>query len=275
MLVKKALVAASYWRKIWPVLLVLLSMQLGAFTDPPANNTAATTLLEAQKPGLDKAAAWRSYRKYQQFEMSYRDTKSDGQVVLEIKAQFVFKGLMSAFFQVLRDTEQADKWLDSAHSVRIIASPNPFEDWVYTIFNTPWPLQQRDMVTCSRWQQHNDYSIEMAVITCNDKWPVPSDTVRIKQLNARWLLRSLPDHQVEVIYTGAADAGGGLPRWLSDPVAITSSLRSFRALQQQLSLRAYQQTVAEVCEPEVTADKFISATVKAPACQKLMLRAKR
>jgi|GEM_PF-586744 len=275
MLLMMMQMAASYCRKYWPVLFILPSIQLGAVTDPIANKAIAVTPPAAKKMTLETAEPWRSYRKFEQFEMSYRDIKSDGQTMLEIKARFVFKGRLSAFFQVLRDTEHAGKWLDSAHSVRIIESPSPFEDWVHTTFNTPWPLQPRDMVTCSTWQQHIDYSIEMFVIACNDKWPEPPDTVRIKQVNARWILRSLPDHQVQVLYTGTADAGGGLPRWLGDPVALTSSLRSFRALQQQLSLPDYQQIVAEVCEPEFTvAGEFLPSDVKTPACQKLRSLAK-
>ncbi|OBP15873.1 hypothetical protein A5320_00020 [Rheinheimera sp. SA_1] len=274
-LVKMKLIAASYWRQSWSVLLLLLSVQLSAFTEPLASKSAAVITPEVEKPTQQAAVTWRLYRKSEQFEMSYRDTKTDGRPVLEIKAQFVFKGRMSAFLQVLRDTEHAGQWLDSTHSVKIIASPSPFEDWVHTIFDTPWPLQQRDMVTCSTWKQHIDYSIEMIVIACDDKWPVATNTVRIKQINARWLLQSLPDHLVHVTYIGAADAGGGLPRWLSDRVVIASSLRSFRALQQQLSQPDYQQIVAEVCEPEMsTASQALPADVNTTSCQRLKSGAK-
>lgn len=274
-LIKMKMIAPNYLRQSWPALLMLFSMQLNAFNDPLASKATGVKPPEVPKQIQQAAATWHSYRKYEQFEMSYRDSKSGGRTGLEIKAQFVFKGRMSAFFQVLRETEHAGKWLDSAHSVNIIASPSPFEDWVHTIFDTPWPLEKRDMVTCSTWKQHIDYSIEMTVIDCGNKWPTPTNTTRMKQINARWLLRSLANHQVEVIYTGTADAGGDLPRWLSDPVAIASSLRSFRALQQLLSHPDYQQNVAEVCEPEYpTADKTWPAEVKKLACRKLQSRAK-
>jgi hypothetical protein len=254
---------------------MLLSMQSGAVSDPIANRTAAGIAPAADRSIAETASPWRLYRQSAQFEMSYRDTKSAGQTVLEIQVQFVFKGRLSAFFQVLRDTEHAEQWLDSVDSVRIIASPSPFEDWVHTTFDTPWPLQKRDMVTCSTWLQQIDYSIGMSVFSCNDKSPPLPGTVRIEQLQAHWMLRSLPDHQVQVLYTGTADAGGRLPRWLSDPVALTSSLRSFRALQRQLSLPVYQQALSEVCEPEYSAAGLsLPADVNTPACQKLVLRIK-
>lgn len=274
--IKIKMIAADFWRQSWPVLLMLLSMQLSAFTDPLASKTTAAKPSEVTKPAQQAEANWRLHRKYRQFEMSYRDTTLNGRTGLEIKAQFVFKGRMSAFFQVLRDTEQAGKWLDSAHSVKIIASPSLFEDKVHTIFDTPWPLQQRDMVTCSTWKQYIDYSIEMNVIACDDKWPLPKNTVRMKQINARWLLQPLANNQVEVLYTGVADAGGDLPRWLSDPVAIASSLRSFKALQQLLAHPDYQQIIAEVCEPGFSAaDKLLPAgETTSASCRKLESRPK-
>lgn len=260
---------ASHWRNSWPWLLMLLSMQSGAASDPVANRMA-----DAVAPATATASPWRLYRQSAQFEMRYRDTKSAGKSVLEIQVQFVFKGRISAFFRVLRDTEHAGQWLDSVNSVRLIASPDPYEDWVHTTFDTPWPLQKRDMVTCSTWRQQIDYSIEMSVFSCNDKSPPSPGTVRIEQLQAHWMLRVLPHHQVQVLYTSTADAGGGLPRWLSDPVALSSSLRSFRALQRQLSLPGYQQALSEVCEPEYSAAVLLPADVQTAACQKLVSRTK-
>lgn len=265
--------AVGKWQSGWPWLLMLLFIQAGAAADPNTSKTGDVALPTSESGAPDASASWRVYRTSEQFEMRYRDTKTAGRPVLQIQVQFVFKGRMSAFFQVLRDTEHADQWLDSVHSVRVIASPGPFEDWVHTTFDTPWPLQKREMVTCSNWIQNIDYSIEMSVFSCNGNWPLSPDTVRIEQLNAEWTLRSLADYQVQVLYTGTADAAGGIPRWLSDPIALTSSLRSFRALQLQLALPGYQQPLAEVCEPEFTAQgELLPADLPAPACQKLQAR---
>ncbi len=269
-------------RQLWPAILLLSSPTLCAFSATNATETTNATEaaiatsapvanheIKAKLNPQQKPKPWRLYRKFSQFEMYSRDTRLGNRAVLEIQAQFVFKGTMSAFFWLLRDTTHAKNWLDSAESVRIIANPSPFEDWVHTVFDTPWPLQQRDMVTCSNWQQHTDYSIEMTVVGCTERWPVPVKTVRIDQVSARWSLKPLSDHQVQVVYTGTADAGGGLPRWLSDPVALASSLRSFRALQQQLTLPGYQLPLREVCEPESAVDVQAIPDHNTAACRAL------
>ncbi|MBU2428025.1 MAG: hypothetical protein KKA56_14200, partial [Gammaproteobacteria bacterium] len=265
-------------RQRWPMLLILTLMPLFATTE-----TSAKAVPEIQKPDMhqdiklrdaNNQRRWALYRQFPQFEMHKRDTKIGTRSVLEIQAQFTYNGSLSAFFRVLRDTEHAGNWLDSAKSVSIIASPTPFEDSVHTTFETPWPLQQRDMVTCSRWQQAADYSIEMHIVGCTGQWPVPAKTVRIEQVVAQWTLKPLADHRVQVLYTGTADAGGGLPRWLGDPVALASSLRSFRALQQQLALPFYQQPVDEVCEPLFTNEGQVTAAAETSACGALLQRLK-
>jgi hypothetical protein len=265
-------------RRHWPMLLLLTSMPLFAATETPAKAVPEVQKSDLQQDAkqqrLKNQQPWALYRQFPQFEMHKRETKLGTRSVLEIQAQFTYNGSLSAFFRVLRDTEHAGNWLDSAKSVSIIASPTPFEDSVHTTFETPWPLQQRDMVTCSRWQQAADYSIEMHIVGCTGQWPVPAKTVRIEQVVAQWTLKPLADHRVQVLYTGTADAGGGLPRWLGDPVTLASSLRSFRALQQQLALPFYQQPVDEVCEPLFTNEGQVTAAAETSACGALLQRLK-
>lgn len=254
-------------------LLILLSMlslfELMAFS-AEASHLPQTIPSEVSGESATQNQPWRLYRKNTEFAMHYREIDFVGKQVLEIQAKFVVHGRMSAFFRLLRDTEQASSWLDSARSVRIIDSPSPYEDWVHTIFNTPWPLQQRDMVTCSKWIQHADYSVEVNVFTCSEKLPVPPGTVRMIDVRAHWLLKPLSNQQYQIFYTGTADVGGKVPRWLTDKVALTSSYRSFRAMQQQLAKPEYQQALAEICElehgqPSITLDRT-APVADAAAC---------
>lgn len=209
---------------------------------------------------------WQHYRQFPELNMQYRDMLLGDKAVLGIQVKLLYRGRLSAFFQVLRDTGQATSWLDSARSVMLIARPSVHEDWVVTTFDTPWPLQPRDMVTCSRWAQAKDYSIEMTVVGCPQQWPAAANTIRIKQLSAQWLLTPLPNQQIALTYTGTADAGGGLPRWLSDPVALAATLRSFRALQQRLSQTEYQQALPEVCEPKFTKQGQVAVILDSMPC---------
>lgn len=259
------------WVTLLILLLVLAPSKLAACCGADTGDQAPATQNDPVVPALP----WRLHRQSTDFTMSYREVELAGKPVLEIRAKFVVKARLSAFFRLLRDTEQASNWLDSAQSVRTIASPSQNEDWVHTTFDTPWPLQQRDMVTCSKWQQHIDYSIEMNVLACPDKLPVPAATVRITQVKARWLLTPMTNQQYQVFYIGTADAGGGIPRWLSDQVTLASSFRSFRAMQQQLAKPEYQLPLAEICESALVdkqtalPDDSIAPVANSAACEVL------
>lgn len=214
----------------------------------------------------DSHQSWQLYRQLPSLKMEYRDTVLSDKIVLGIKVQLIYQGRLAAFLRVLRDTARATTWLDSATSVVVIAQPSAQEDWVLTTFDTPWPLQPRDMVTCSTWQQTPDYVIKMNVTACPDVSPPVAKTVRINHVSATWQLTPLPNQQVQLTYIGTADAGGGLPRWLSDKVALSSSWQSFKALQLRLALAEYQQQLPEICEVELSTSSRLVIAMTGSEC---------
>lgn len=182
--------------------------------------------------------------------MQQRHINLGGKKLLQVQVQLEYQGLMSAFLYVLADTQNAALWLHNVTNVTLLAKPSLTEDLVYTHFSAPWPLTERELVSCSEWRQKSDLSFSMDVWDCADLHPDNPDKVRLRDFSARWQLLALPGARVRLTYIGIADVGGKVPRFLSDSVALSSSWKSFQALQQQLQLPNYQRLHPGICEPE-------------------------
>lgn len=191
---------------------------------------------------------WRVYKKAEHISLQQRHISQRGKKLLQVQVQLDYQGAISAFLHVLADTNNAVLWLHNVAQVTVLAKPSLYEDLVYSRFNAPWPLTERELVSCSLWQQKPDLSFHMQVWDCAELHPDNPGKLRLRGFSAHWQLQPLPDGRVRLTYIGIADAGGKVPRFLSDPVALSSSWKSFLALQQQLQLAKYQQPHPGICE---------------------------
>lgn len=193
---------------------------------------------------------WRLYKTEADISMQQRHLQQGRKKLLQVKIQLDYQGSISAFLHLLNDTNKAALWLHNVAQVELLAKPSLTEDLVYTRFSAPWPLTERELVSCSQWQQRTDLTLIMKVWDCADLHPENPDKLRLRDFSALWVLSPLPGNKVRLQYTGIADAGGQVPRFLSDPVALSSSWKSFKALQQQIAAAPYQHAHQGICEPQ-------------------------
>ena len=193
---------------------------------------------------------WRLYKTEAGISMQQRHLQQGRKKLLQVKVQLDYQGSVSAFLHLLNDTNNATLWLHNVAQVKLLAKPSLTEDLVYTGFSAPWPLTERELVSCSQWQQRPDLTLIMDVWDCADLYPQNPNKLRLRDFSARWVLSPLPGNKVRLQYTGIADAGGQVPRFLSDPVALSSSWKSFKALQKQIVAAPYQHAHQGICEPQ-------------------------
>lgn len=199
-------------------------------------------------PAQASAEPWRVYKEAEHITLQQRHIRQRGKKLLQLKVQLEYQGSISAFLHVLADTAHATLWLHNVAEVKLLAKPSLREDLVYSRFSAPWPLNERELVSCSEWRQQPDLSFTMEVWDCAELHPDNPGKVRLRDFSARWQLRPLTDRLIQLTYVGIADAGGKVPRFLSDPVTLSSSWKSFLALQQQLQLPQYQYLHPGICE---------------------------
>lgn len=221
-------------------------------------STLLATLLLAGKAKAEET--WSLYKKADGISMYQRHVVVSGQKMLEIKVQLEYQGSIGAFLHLLADTNNAALWLHNVAQVRLLRKNAANEDLVYSRFSAPWPLADRELVSCSDWAQNDGFSLNMAVGDCGDLHPENPGKVRLRNFTASWQLFLRPDGKVQLLYIGTADAGGAVPRILSDPITLSSSWKSFNGLKRQIEKPQYQKPYAGICEiphnPANTSDNF-------------------
>jgi hypothetical protein len=216
------------------------------------------TLLLAGKAKAEEA--WSLYKKADGISMHQRHVDVSGQKILEIKVQLEYQGSIGAFLHLLADTNNAALWLHNVAQVKLLGKKAANEDLVYSRFSAPWPLADRELVSCSDWAQDDGFTLNVEVGDCGDLYPQNPGKVRIRNFTASWQLFLRPDGKVQLLYTGTADAGGAVPRFFSDPITLSSSWKSFNGLKRQIEKPQYQKPYAGICEiphnPANTSDDF-------------------
>ncbi|MCV2885173.1 START domain-containing protein [Aestuariibacter sp. AA17] len=167
------------------------------------------------------------------------------QGVFEIQAITFAKAKSTALLALLDDTDAATEWITHAKSVDVLDWFGHSERTVKTVFNAPWPFSDRDMITRSI----AEYDSNIDVLTINienqgDRYPTQSHLVRIQHVQGQWRVyptsHSNDDSMVIITYQGSADAGGSIPEWLANHLAISSIFTTFIQLQKKVANPKYQ-----------------------------------
>lgn len=163
--------------------------------------------------------------------------------ILEVRGTITVLGSTADdFMALLSDTKQAPKWIENATFVEVLSRPSASETIVYTKFNSPWPVTDRDMVSYSCYQRLSPSQTQLSIRAYPDYKASVDSVIRIKDLQARWLLEEQHTQQsrsLTLTHDVYADPGGAIPHWLSNKVALKSALKTLLGLRQQLIKKAY------------------------------------
>ena len=94
----------------------------------------------------------------------------------------------SDFMALLGDTDNAENWLENVKSVTLMERLSPSETLVYTHFNSPWPVSDRDLVSYSCYHALDEHKTELQIKSQPYAKAEVSGVVRIKDLTAYWRL---------------------------------------------------------------------------------------
>ncbi|WMS91643.1 START domain-containing protein [Pseudoalteromonas sp. HL-AS1] len=139
----------------------------------------------------------------------YYQSHSDN--TFEVKAQMSVKGVSTnEFLELLSDTDAAPQWLENISQVKVIKHISPPENLVYSYFNSPWPVRDRDSITYSCYSQLTANKSQLLISARPNKQPKNNGVIRITTLNARWLL-SEDKGRLDIEYQVYALPDGAIP----------------------------------------------------------------
>ncbi|MBD1581525.1 START domain-containing protein [Pseudoalteromonas sp. S16_S37] len=196
-------------------------------------------LLLATSASSGLAAQWQTWRETADIKVSTLPHAS-GINYIQVEASFD-AATVDVLLNVMNDTQAASKWLSSSRFVDVIARPNSAEAVVYTYFDSPWPVSDRDMLThsCLSQLSANQYRLD---ILSTSAYPAPeSKALRISPVQGYWLLTQTPQG-LQIKHQIYADPNGSLPIWLVNNTALKNIIKSFKSLKEMIKNPKYHNT---------------------------------
>lgn len=179
------------------------------------------------------AFEWQQVKNKQGIEV-YQQALGNG--LLKLKAITATEGCLASFESLLFDTQNANKWLSNIEKVTVLKSPSPNEHIVYTQFNAPWPIKNRDMVTYSRIFRTSKSQTQIGIQAAPNVYPKQSNYIRIEHVEASWVINQLSQNKISIEYQAIADPAGKIPLWLGNSVAKSNVFNTFKKMRARLKL---------------------------------------
>ena len=182
---------------------------------------------------------WQTYKQQDGIKVSYKKHETG---IIEINASVLVKNAKASdFMALLSDTDNAANWLENVKSVTLMERLSPSETLVYTHFNSPWPVSDRDLVSYSCYRALDEHTTELQIKSQPYAKAEASGVVRIKDLTAYWRLEQQQSNLL-VSHQAYADPSGSIPHWLSNKVSLKSVYKTLQALREQLTNNQFSRT---------------------------------
>ncbi|MCF6435901.1 START domain-containing protein [Pseudoalteromonas sp. MMG022] len=194
------------------------------------------------------ATQWRIWHKSDDLKIAFMPHES-GINYVKVNA-FYAGGSVDSLLNIMNDTKSTPQWLSSVSYVEVLARPNLAQAVVYTYFDSPWPVSNRDMVTHSCLSQLSDTQFRLDIVNSSLEGP-KSKAIRVEPVRGYWLLTQT-ELGLNIEHHIYADPNGAIPHWLANKTALKNIRSSFIALKELISDAKYQSSpsafVAGNCE---------------------------
>ncbi|MFT6908046.1 MAG: hypothetical protein ACJAS1_004734 [Oleiphilaceae bacterium] len=148
----------------------------------------------------------------------------------QVEATFLTHQSKALVFRVLSNIDQTSQWLQRVDSLEVLAVYNNHQYLLRTIINSPWPFQNRELITCvNTFFEENITTIK--IFSCSDRVPLNDLYVRLLHVESSWRIRKIADSLVEVNYKTWLDPAGIVPAFIFNSELIDSTEVDLKKLQ--------------------------------------------
>ena len=118
---------------------------------------------------------------------------------------------------VFNDFPRHREWMRNMAESRVVWRPDDYNLIMYSRFNSPWPVWDRDVVLDTSYKRSEDGSkleLNFKNLAKSDK-QLPEDVVRMPRLVGFYKMEEIAPGKTKVLYEVEADIGGSIPRWIA------------------------------------------------------------
>lgn len=180
------------------------------------------------------AADWQPWFSSDGLDIEERKTEHG---IIEVKVSMHIAHVnTNALLGVLEQVEQAGSWLPNVETVVLVSHPVPSRHLVYTVFDAPFPVTKRQLLTSSCLSQrqigeHIVYNLQVKGVVDPS---LPKDIITIAPMWATWQFYD-SDDSLFIDYQAFANPNGKLPVWLVNRTTLTNTKLAFQSLRELLS----------------------------------------
>jgi uncharacterized membrane protein len=148
----------------------------------------------------------------------------------QVEATFLTKKSKNLVFRVLSNIKQTPKWLQRVDSLEVLTAYNNHQYLLRTIINSPWPFQNRELITCvNTFFEENITTIK--IYSCSDRVLINDQYFRLLHVESSWRIKTITNSLVEVNYKTWIDPGGAVPAFIFNRELIDSTAVDLKKLQ--------------------------------------------
>ncbi|WP_286976542.1 START domain-containing protein [Pseudomonas sp.] len=149
--------------------------------------------------------------------------------VTQIKAE------MPKLLALQNDAVGSCKWIHECKSQKLLKQEGDVY-WVYSQFNTPWPVTPRDSVMKVTSKKASDGTVTRSMQGAPNDLPPTDGMVRVSKVDGSWTFTPKASGVVEVVYQVHTEPGGSVPSWLANKFVVEApfnTLKAYRTLAEQ------------------------------------------
>ena len=155
--------------------------------------------------------------------------------VYKVNAKMYVHATPDEFFKILENAHQDCSWIANCKRVEILNNTLSNYRFVHTIFNSPWPVADREMYTRSFHQFDSSHQhLTIFIEDISNDYPAHPQRVMMNNVTAQWSMSHSHDGWYELNYLASAQPGGLIPNWLSKTLLKQATADTFAQLRERL-----------------------------------------
>lgn len=148
----------------------------------------------------------------------------------QVEATFFTHQSRALVFRVLSDISKTSQWLQRLETIEVLSVYNNHQYLLRTTINSPWPFQNRELITCVD-TFFEDKITNIKIVSCHERVPLNEQYLRLTHAQSSWRLEEITDSLIEVNYKTWIDPAGYVPAFFFNNELIKTTKFDLKKLQ--------------------------------------------
>jgi len=158
----------------------------------------------------------------------------EGYKIKQYKAIMELDHPMGKVSRVIQNIDQFEKWFVDISDIQPAGTTPEGGMAVYMVIDTPFPVQDRDLVVVMNEVESSDSLIRISTHSEPSFVEQNEDYVRMPYSSGEWLLESVGEGRTRLTQTNLSDPGGSIPKWVVNMMLTSNPLKTFGNLREYL-----------------------------------------